>query len=94
MLPDVAQFASAIVTNPRGYMEGHMFIISPNPRPLQRSAGVNEMALARVRLKDWDASEQERAHFVYTKDDPALGAYLLLAKQHVQKLSDLASIMN
>ena len=92
MLPDDAQFASAIVPNPRGAMEAHFLIVSPSPRPIQRRFGAKEISRGKTSLAAWDSSEKERAMYVNKRDDPALGFYLVAARMHVEKLANLKSI--
>ena len=80
-----------------GEGEAHLFVATPHPDKslleyTDRAPVIVDQA--RLLLSTWDAYLRSRAHYVGTKEDKLMKAFLLLASRHSEKLDQLRNTIN
>lgn len=88
-----ASFITARVLNPLGVWEAHFVLMAPNVKEPQRSLGIDMAQVGRTLLRDWEASEQEREHFVSGKPDPARAFFMWAGDELVKQMKSLKELI-
>ena len=98
-LPDDTQFTAYRV--PPEMMDGpgeaHLFVATPHPDKslleyTDRAPVIIDQA--RLLLSTWDTYLRSRDHYVGTKEDKLMKAFVLLASRHSEKLEQLRNTIN
>lgn len=91
-LPSDTQFTAYRV--PLEPPEAHLFVATPHPGQLQRSAGAVHANQARLLMETWDEYAKVRAHYVDRREDKLLKAFILMANRHRDELDQLRNTIN
>mgnify|MGYP003419053115 FL=1 len=91
-LPSDTQFTAYRV--PLEPPEAHLFVATPHPGEIQRKVGAVHGTQARMLLETWDEYEKVRAHYVDSREDKLLRAFLLMANRHHDELTQLRNTTN
>ena len=77
--------------------EAHLFVASPHPdKSLLEYTDKSPVIIdqARLLLSTWDSYLRSREHYVGTKEDKLMKAFILLASRHSEKLEQLRNTIN
>jgi len=92
-LPTETQFTAYRVVQD-DLEEAHLFIVTPHPGELQKKFKTNHATQARIQLATWEEYLKRREHFVDTREDKLMKAFLLMANRHADELNTLRNIIN
>ena len=92
-LPTETQFTAYRVVQD-GLSEAHLFLATPHPGEVQKKYGSIHATQARIQLATWEEYLKRREHFVDTREDKLMKAFLLMANRHADELNTLRNITN